>query len=345
MDAPPENCKGQRLVLVTGGSGFVGEAVASELRRSGFLVRALVRRPGSTGCSAEVVGDVRNAESLYPAMAGVDSVVHCAGLAHRRAATDSDYFRVNAEGAANVAIAAGRAGVRRFVLVSSVAVRTNDPYGQSKREGEHRVMEACAASGAELVILRMVTLYGERDPGSVAQLIRAVSRGRFVWVGRGENRKSLLYRSDAARACVLALSADPETYNVSASPVTMQEVVQEIVTAVGRPVLALRFPSSAARVLARAASRLAGRQGPLERARETLEKWLREDVFDPEPFEEPSDSKRAWTFATASGAKSPGLSPTRIGSRDGSRRGSGRALLLAFDPDGFESLPALRVAS
>ncbi len=193
-------------------------------------------------------------------------------------------FGVNAEGAANLALAAGRAGIQRLVLVSSVAARAEDAYGRSKREGERRASEACAASGVTLVILRMVTLYGEQDPGNVAQLIRAVSRGRFVWVGRGENRKSLLYRSDAARACVLALSAGPGTYDVSAPAVTMREVVSEIASAVGRPVPVLHVTPSAARFLARAASRLSGRRGPPERVRERLEKWLREDVFDPEPF-------------------------------------------------------------
>ena len=52
----------------------------------------------------------------------------------------------------------------------------------------------------DLTILRMATLYGEGDPGNVARLMRAIDLGRFIWIGNGMNRKSLLHKEDAARA-------------------------------------------------------------------------------------------------------------------------------------------------
>ena len=53
-----------------------------------------------------------------------------------------------------------------------------------------------------LTILRLATLYGEGDPGNVGRLMRTLDRGRFLWIGDGSNRKSLLYRGDAANACM-----------------------------------------------------------------------------------------------------------------------------------------------
>ena len=53
-----------------------------------------------------------------------------------------------------------------------------------------------------LTILRLATLYGEGDPGNVGRLMRKLDRGRFLWIGDGSNRKSLLYKGDAARACM-----------------------------------------------------------------------------------------------------------------------------------------------
>ena len=53
-----------------------------------------------------------------------------------------------------------------------------------------------------LTILRLATLYGEGDPGNVGRLMRTLDRGRFLWIGDGSNRESLLYRGDAARACM-----------------------------------------------------------------------------------------------------------------------------------------------
>ena len=70
-----------------------------------------------------------------------------------------------------------------------------------------------------LTILRLATLYGEGDPGNVGRLIRTLDRGRFLWIGDGSNRESLLYKGDAARAC-MAVAERPASginiYNVSA---------------------------------------------------------------------------------------------------------------------------------
>src|SRR3972149_2250860 len=113
-------------VLVTGASGFFGSHVAEELARQGCDVRVLVRRTSSraflAGFPHEVsIGDVTDAGSLPGAVAGVETVVHAAGLIKARSAAEFD--AINARGTANLLAAVEQAspGLRRFVYVSSLA--------------------------------------------------------------------------------------------------------------------------------------------------------------------------------------------------------------------------------
>ena len=138
-----------------------------------------------------------------------------------------------------------------------------------------------------LTILRLATLYGEGDPGNVGRLMRTLDRGRFLWIGDGSNRKSLLYKGDAARAC-LAVAARPATgvrvYNVSAPPCTMRDIVDGIADALGKKPLPGRIPASVAMSVGKVLScfpykRLSGLHA-------TIQKWLAEDVYDTRRFEE-----------------------------------------------------------
>ena len=206
--------------------------------------------------------DITNPASLPPAFAGVDVVIHAAGLAHvfhNAEAQASRFMAVNEIGTKNVAEASVQAGVRHLVLVSTVAVYGGSrpdydenvpcypkgPYAESKWRAEERAREIAQIGGMQLTILRLATLYGEGDPGNVARLIRSIEAGHFVWVGNGLNRKSLLHRDDAARACLAALNRSDDTlriYNVAATPCTMRQVVEEIADALGRRIRRLPYP-------------------------------------------------------------------------------------------------------
>jgi nucleoside-diphosphate-sugar epimerase len=145
------------------------------------------------------------------------------------------------------------AGVSQIVLVSSVAVygKTNgatidetascapeSPYAVSKWRAELRAIERMAGSAAKLTILRFATIYGIGDSGNVARLIRGLARSKFIGFGTGLNRKSLIYRDDAARACLAASQGSGPhfgVFNVSGPPSTMRDVVASICNALGRP--------------------------------------------------------------------------------------------------------------
>ena len=194
--------------------------------------------------------------------------------------------RTNVEGTRNVVLAARRTGVRHVVLVSSVSVYGNEPdvYADSKREGERAAIEA-AGDAVGLTILRLATVYGEGDRGNVLRLIRAIDRHRFIWIGHGDNRKSLIHRDDAAEAILTAaLAGVGGTFNVSAPPVTMREVVSAIARALGRSMPRIAISSRAAMAAARALSALTLHDRRAVALARTIAKWCSDEVHDGSEF-------------------------------------------------------------
>lgn len=289
-------------VLVTGACGFLGSAVVRRALAAGLEVRRTDRLARPRDDRAPYVqADIRVPEALGAVLAGVDAVIHAAGLAHvfDKSKGPAEFTAVNETGTGNVARAAVAAGVKHLVLVSSVSVygggttapaadapcRPAGPYALSKHGAELRAAEAARHSQTGLTILRMATIYGPGDPGNVARLVRSIDRGRFIWIGRGANRKSLLYRDDAADACVQAVlkrAAGVRTYNVSAAARTMAEIVATIARHLDRPVRRWHVPGWAAvggSALARAVC--LGR-GPMASLHGAVRKWLAEDVYPAE---------------------------------------------------------------
>lgn len=280
------------LLLVTGGTGFLGSEVVRQALRAGIDIRVLTRREEPLPDHADrAVGDVLAPETLRPALKGCRRVVHAAGLAHDKATGPRELAETNVRGTENVFRAAAEAGVRRVVLVSSVSVygggtgeaRDEDspchpvgPYASSKYQAERRAIELSGELGLDLVILRLATLYGEGDPGNVARLIRVIDRRRFVMLGSGANRKSLLYREDAARACLEAMQKAPSgvrVYNVVGVVTPMVDIVGIVARRLGRR--PIRIPLSD-----RLVSGLTGLGGG-----NRLQTFFRDDVYDGSRFE------------------------------------------------------------
>lgn len=207
-----------RRVLVTGASGFVGSFVAEAFARRGDEVRAAVR-PSSSLAWLEslplerVTLRLERPDELASALRGVEVVVHAAGLT--RARREADYFAVNVEGTRALAQAAVRAGVRRLVLISSLAARGPDErpgsgedqptsaYGRSKLEAEKVALGY--QSTLEVAILRLAGVYGPRDRDFLS-LFQLAQRGLLI-LPRAAGVLQLLYAPDAAEAAALAAEA------------------------------------------------------------------------------------------------------------------------------------------
>jgi nucleoside-diphosphate-sugar epimerase len=290
------------VLLVTGGSGFLGSAVVSLARQSGRRVRIFNRSTKGNVADVEtVVGDLSDHSALRTACDGVSTIIHCAGLAHvfGSEAKDSGRFTLaNEVGTDNLVRAALDAGVSRIVLVSSVAVYgdTNgatvdetadcapeNPYALSKRRAELRALERTVGSATKLTILRFATMYGAGDRGNVARLIRGLERSRFIGLGTGLNRKSLIYRDDAARACLAAAEGSGDgfgVFNVSGPPATMRDIVGSICEALGRS-----EPMWIHEDLVKLTSLAANALGDPFRVIQAIRKFMRDDSYSGAKFE------------------------------------------------------------
>ncbi len=290
------------MVLVTGAQGFLGSAIVELLVKQSVPVRALVRSAhASNGMVDYQVADIADRAAMVKAMEGVSVVIHAAGLAHKRAPAEQ-FHQVNAVGTANVMEAAVRAKVKRFVLVSSVSVygsrppadcseqhlpRPETPYAHSKLKAEQIVSNACSRADISAALLRMATVYGEGDRGNLSHLIAAAKRGLLIPVGHGRNRKTLIYRWDAARACVLAAQrTDPgrELFNVGESSYTMRAITAAVFQSLGRRERPWIDPTPALRTLRPFLEQAPILSGPASRAYGLLDKWTAETSFATDYF-------------------------------------------------------------
>jgi nucleoside-diphosphate-sugar epimerase len=211
-------------ILLTGGSGFLGSYVAEQLAAAGHTVRALVR-PRSDKRLLERLprvelapGTIEDRASLDPAVAGVDAVIHVAGIVKAR--KPADFFEVNAQGTRNLLDAAlSRGGLQRFVYVSSLAAvgpsldgtpvaddaepRPVTHYGRSKLEAEREVLSA--KDRIPVTVVRPPLIYGPRDRETLA-FFTSVRNGVLPMTGDGSNTLSVVYASDCATAVVQAAS-------------------------------------------------------------------------------------------------------------------------------------------
>lgn len=272
-------------VLVTGGNGFLGSHVCEELARQGHELRLLLRRTSRLanldGLSYERAdGDVRDEASLRQATAGVDAVVHVAGLT--TALSEVDYMAVNAFGTAALVKAAAESEVRRFVYVSSMAAggpsedgrsppetlpRPISAYGRSKLAGERAALGQ--REQISVAIVRPPVVYGPRDRGLLT-LFRLAKLGVLPLYGDGSNQLCWLYIQDTASAIALATTSDGPSGSVysimDGSPHSWRELASLLAGALGRRLWLLPVPPRGYALAGKAAglaSRLTRRPLPL----------------------------------------------------------------------------------
>ena len=211
------------VVALTGATGFVGRHLLSDLRAHGYSVRLLLRRPtdGTPEADSAVIGDLARPVNMARALEGVDAVVHSAGIAHAMSGRpEDDYRAVNTEATVALGRAAERAGVRRFVFLSSVRAQTGpsaegvvdesrapaptDAYGRSKLAAE----EGLATLGLDWVALRPVLVYGPGVKGNMAALVRLAASPWPLPLGGLRARRSLLAVENLAAAVRAAIVAE-----------------------------------------------------------------------------------------------------------------------------------------
>ncbi len=218
--------------LITGASGFIGSRLAS------VRDRLFVRKGSSV--AGEVIGDLLDSRTVRLACEGIDTVFHCAGYAHSFSALNKEiavrHWTINFEGTRNLVEAAGKAGVKRFVFLSSVKAMAEpgaicadenwpgEPltaYGQAKRAAEVAVLAAGERYDMHVVNLRLAMVYGSGGRGNLERMGRLVRRGLFPPLPETGNHRSLVHVDDVVAA--MRLVADDDRANGRTYIVAAQE--------------------------------------------------------------------------------------------------------------------------
>jgi nucleoside-diphosphate-sugar epimerase len=265
IESQPKN------ILVTGGGGFLGKAVARQLLAEGHRVASFSRRTypelDALGIS-QFAGDIGNADAVKEAVRGRDVIFHVAAKTGVWGNHEA-YFRTNVTGTQNVIAACRSCRVPSLVYTSSPSVvfdgsdmqgadesvpypaRFHAPYPQTKALAEQAVLSA-ADHALKTVALRPHLIWGPEDNHLVPRIIaRARSLRR---VGDGGNRVDTIYIDNAARAHVLAMKALEQNPAVAGSvyfvsddnPIGLWDMVDRILAAGGKPPLSRTLSPGAA---------------------------------------------------------------------------------------------------
>ena len=257
--------------LVTGASGFVGNATCARLVAQGMNVIGSVRHLSTQpllGVDYRLVGDLDANTDWRDALTGVDTIVHCAARVHvmREMAADPlvAFRTTNVAGTEQLARQAAAAGVRRFVFLSSVKVNgeggsvaycetdlpaPQDAYGISKYEAELGLRKIAAETGIEVVMIRSPLIYGPGVKANFQALMRALLRGIPLPLGAIHNRRSLVALDnvvDLIVTCIKHPAAANETFLVSdGEDLSTTELIRRLARAMGHPARLVSVPARA----------------------------------------------------------------------------------------------------
>ena len=248
------------MILVTGGTGFIGSHLLDKLSALGQPARCLLRRkarPRRLPAAIEAAyGDLISGEGVAEAVRGADTVIHLAGVTKALAARD--YYTGNVRATETLVRAvAGRA--IRLVHVSTLAAigpsgdgtpvdedaqpRPLTDYGKSKLEAERTVR--ALAPGA--VIVRPPVVYGPRDT-DVFQLLRSISKGWILEIAGGERWFSAIYVRDLVEGLLAATrgAAGRAYFLAHPEPVSWSELGAAAARIMARRPRVVRVPPSVA---------------------------------------------------------------------------------------------------
>lgn len=254
-------------VLVTGATGFVGNALISALQAQAYDVAGSVRTPLAKTTTYIHVGELGPGTKWDAAVQGRQVVVHTAARVHimNEQAADplASFRRANVDGTLRLARQAAEAGVRRFIYLSSIKVNGEgtqlgkpftaedppapiDPYGISKREAEEGLRSIAAESGMEVVIVRPPLVYGPGVKANFLDMMCWLYKGIPLPLGTVNNRRSLVALDnlvDLIIRCIDHPAAANQTFLAGdGEDLSTTELLRRMGAALGRPARLLPLP-------------------------------------------------------------------------------------------------------
>jgi nucleoside-diphosphate-sugar epimerase len=239
-------------ILITGGSGFIGTNLSTDLLKEGHNVAIYDKQKSETYPERCMVGDIRDKEKLTRSMRGVDAVYHLAAEHRDDVHPASLYYEVNVGGAENIVCALNKNDVKRLIFTSTVAVYglnsgkpdENSPispfndYGKSKYKAETIFSKWAESDNRNcLITVRPTVIFGEKNWGNVYNLLYQLSSGKFIKVGKGTNRKSMGYVLNLTNFLTALVKSGPGrfVYNYADKPdLSMNELINIFHNTIGR---------------------------------------------------------------------------------------------------------------
>ena len=252
------------MILLTGATGFIGNAVLEQLPAEQVVVfgRTAPKQP----TAAFHAGEINASTDFEAALAKVDVVIHTAARVHmmdEQSADPLDEFRqVNTFGTLNLATQAAKAGVKRFIFISSVKVNgersdhkvfrhddqpaPEDAYSQSKAEAEAGLQQLAKETGLEVVIIRPPLVYGPGVKANFASILKLAQKNLPLPLGAIHNKRSMVALdnlTDLIITCISHPAAAAQIFMVSDDrDLSTTELLQMLTEAAGKKPRLLAVP-------------------------------------------------------------------------------------------------------
>ena len=214
-------------IAIIGGSGFVGSSLISILNKESTINIDKQKSPFYNDITT--LCDIRDKKNLnFPRK--VNSIVLLAAEQRDDVSPKNLYYDVNVQGTKNVLEAMDKAGIKNIIFTSSVAIyglnkvnpnedHFQDPfnhYGKSKWKAEEVIKEWFdkKPEGKSVTIIRPTVIFGERNRGNVYNLLKQIVFGKFLMIGKGDNKKSMAYVGNLNAFIKNRLEAVKQGYNV-----------------------------------------------------------------------------------------------------------------------------------
>lgn len=271
-------------ILVTGGSGFIGEPLVQALLEKGYFVRSTSRVLTENSenrrdenveyYSFDLCDDNPDYERLLD---NIDVVIHLAAKVHtvdKPRDNVSDYNKINTKGTERFAEAASINGIKRFIFLSSIKVHgerncsdekgsiiafkeddvpgPKGAYAKSKLEAEDLIRKICHKSKMDFVTLRPPLIYGPGVKANFFSLIDVINKNYPLPLGSVKNKRSILYVGNLIHAismCVNCPKAANHTYLISDTDISVSELVRKIASLLEKRTLLFPFPVNQLKII------------------------------------------------------------------------------------------------